>query len=64
MVIWVEIYCASLVILLSVFYFRERAKAGPLAPRVILIMTEMAALFALVPATAYALLTGLLKKGR
>ena len=64
MVIWLRIYCISLVILLLVFYFRERAKAGPIAPRVILIMAEMAALYALVPATAYVLLTGLMRKGR
>lgn len=64
MVIWLKIYCVSFVILLLVFYFHERAKAGPLVPHVLLIMTEMAALFALVPATVYVLLTGLIRKGR
>ena len=57
-------YGLSLATLLSVFYFRERAKAGPLAPRVILVMTQMAALFALVPATAYVLVSELLRRGR
>lgn len=64
MVIWVEIYCASLVILLVVFYFYERTKVRVIAPRVILIMAEIAALFALIPATAYVLLAGLLRTGR
>ena len=42
----------SFVILLVVFYFcyfYERAKAGALKPRVVLIMAELAALFALFP---------------
>ena len=64
MVIWLEIYCASLVLLLVVFYFYERTKVRPIAPRVILIMAEIAALFALVPPTAYVLLTGILRTGR
>ena len=54
----------SFVILLVVFYFYERAKAGPVKPRVVLIMAELAALFALFPATAYLLLIELLKKHR
>ena len=58
------VYGASFVILLLVFYFHERTKAGPIAPRVVLIMAELAALFALFPATAYLLLTGLLKRHR
>jgi hypothetical protein len=42
----------------------ERAKAVPLARRVVLVMTQMAALFALAPATIYVLLTELLKRHR
>ena len=61
---WLKIYGVSLLILLAAFYLRERAKAGPIAPRVILVMTQMAALFALVPATAYVIVTGLIRKGR
>ena len=57
-------YGTSFVILLAVFYFYERAKTGPINPRVVLIMTELAALFALLPATAYLLLTELLKRHR
>ena len=57
-------YGISLATLLSVFYFRERVKAGPLAPRVILVMSQMAALFALVPATAYVLVSELLRRAR
>ena len=64
LVIWLEIYVASLVILLSVFYFNERTKAGPIAPRTILVMSEMAALFALFPATVYAIFAGLVRRGR
>jgi hypothetical protein len=62
--IWLEIYCASLVLLLVVFYLYERTRVGRLAPRVILIMAEIAALFALIPATAYVLFAGLLRTGR
>ena len=61
---WLKIYGASLLILLSGFYVRERVKAGPIAPRVILIMTQIAALLAMVPATAYVIVTGLIRKGR
>jgi uncharacterized membrane protein len=57
-------YSVSFVILLVVFYSHERTKAGPLARRVLLIMTQMAALLALLPATAYVLLTELLKRHR
>ena len=57
-------YGLSLATLLSVFYFRERAKAGPPPPRVILIMSQFAAVFALVPATAYVLVSELLRRGR
>ena len=42
----------------------ERAKAVPLARRVVLVMTQMAALFGLAPATIYVLLTELLKRHR
>ena len=64
MVVWLEIYCASVVLLLVTFYFYERAKVGPITPRVILVMTEMAAFFALVPATAYVLFREMLRRGR
>ncbi len=57
-------YGASLATLLSLLYFRERAKAGPLAHRVVLVMTQMAALFALVPATVYVLVSELLRRAR
>jgi len=57
-------YSVSLLILLIFFYFHERAKAGPLGRRVVLVMTQMAALFALAPATIYVLLTELLKRHR
>jgi hypothetical protein len=57
-------YGTTFAILLVVFYFYERAKAGPVKPRVVLIMAELAALFALFPATAYLLLTELLKRHR
>lgn len=57
-------YVISFLVLLGVFYSHERKKAGPLARRVLLIMTQMAALFALAPATVYVLLTGLLGKHR
>ena len=57
-------YFISLVILLVVFYCYERTKAGPLAPRVILIMTQMAAVFALAPATLYVLVRELLRHDR
>ena len=57
-------YSVSFVILLVVFYSHERTKAGPLAHRVLRIMTQMAALFALAPATVYVLLAGLLRKHR
>ena len=57
-------YGTTFAILLVVFYFYERAKAGPLKRRVLLIMAELAALFALFPATAYVLLIELLKRHR
>ena len=57
-------YFVSLVILLLVFYFHERAKAGPVTRHVLRIMTQMAALFALFPATGYVLLTELLRRNR
>lgn len=57
-------YAISFLILLVVFYSHERTKAGPLARRVLLIMSQMAAIFALAPATVYVLLTGLLRKQR
>jgi hypothetical protein len=63
-VVWLKIYCASVVLLLVIFYLYERAKVGPIAPRVILVMTEMAAFFALLPATAYVLFTEMLRRGR
>ena len=40
------------------------ANTGPIKPRVVLIMAGMAALFALLPATAYLLLAELLKSQR
>jgi hypothetical protein len=52
-----------LVILLA-FYFHERAKAGSVTFHVLRIMTQMAALFALAPATGYVLLTELLRRNR
>lgn len=55
-------YFVSLVILLLVFYFHERAKVGPVTRHVLRIMTQMSALFALVPATAYVLITELLRR--
>ena len=58
------VYSVSLFILLIIFYFHERAKAGPLGRRVVLVMTQMAALFALAPATVYVLLTELLRRHR
>jgi hypothetical protein len=42
----------------------ERAKGGPLVRLVVLVMTQVAALFALAPATIYVLLTELLKRHR
>jgi len=42
----------------------ERAKAGPVGRRVVLVMTQMAALFAPAPATIYVLLTELLGRHR
>jgi len=57
-------YGASLAIVLLVFYFRERANAGPLPPRAILIMIQIAAFLALVPAAAYVLFSELLRRGR
>ena len=64
MVIWVKVYVASVVILLAIFYVHERTRVGPVHRRAILVMSEMAALFALVPATAYVLVTGLLRGDR
>ena len=63
-VIWLEVYVASVAILLAFFYVYERAKVGPISHRAMLVMTEMAALFGLVPPTMYVLLTGLLRTGR
>ena len=57
-------YSVSLTILLVVFYVRERSKVGPIHQRTLLIMTEIAALFALLPATTYVLFTQLVKRGR
>jgi len=57
-------YVISLGILLLVFYFHERAKAGSVTPHVLRVMTKMSALFALVPATAYVLITELLRRRR
>jgi hypothetical protein len=57
-------YAISFLILLVVFYSHERTKVGPLARRVLVIMTQMAAIFALAPATLYVLLMGLLRKHR
>jgi hypothetical protein len=57
-------YFVSLLILLLILYSHERAKAGPLGRRVVLVMTQMASLFALAPATIYVLLTELLKRHR
>ena len=51
-------------LLFSALYFRERAKVGRLPHRVILVMSEMAALFALVPATMYVIISELLRRGR
>ena len=53
-------YAISFLILLVVFYSHERSKAGLCAS----IMSQMAALFALAPATLYVLLSGLLRKHR
>ena len=57
-------YSVSLAILLVILYFRERSKVGPIQQRTLLIMTEIAALFALLPATTYVLFTQLVKRGR
>jgi uncharacterized membrane protein len=57
-------YAISFLTLLVIFYSHERKKVGRLARRVFVIMTQMAAIFALAPATLYVLLTGLLKKHR
>jgi hypothetical protein len=57
-------YGTSWTILLLALYFRERAKVGRLSRRVILVMTEMTALFALVPATAYVIVSEVLRRGR
>lgn len=57
-------YSVCVLIVLVVFYSHERIKTGPLARRVIVIMTQMAALFALAPATIFVLLTELLRKHR
>jgi hypothetical protein len=51
------------VIVLLVFYVYERAKVGSIPPRTILVMGEIAAVFALVPATAYVLFSELAKRG-
>jgi hypothetical protein len=40
----------------------ERAKAGPLGRRVVLVMTQIATFFAPAPATIYVLLTELLRR--
>jgi len=64
LIIWLMAYSVCLVIILVGFYSYERSKVGRLAPRVILIMTQMSALYALVPATVYVLLRGLLNKHR
>ena len=58
------VYAVSLVIILAGFYSYEHSKVGRLAPRVILIMTQMSALYALAPATVYVLLRQLLSKHR
>lgn len=57
-------YSVSFVILLVVLYSHERTKTGPLARCVPLIMTQMAALLALLRAAAYVLLTELLTRHR
>jgi hypothetical protein len=54
----------SLVILLVVSYYPRAHQGRPLTPRVILIMSQVAALFALAPATVYVLLAELLRKHR
>jgi hypothetical protein len=55
-------YFVSLLIVLLILFSHERAKAGPLARCVVLVITQMAALFALAPATIYVLLTELLRR--
>jgi hypothetical protein len=57
-------YFASVIILLAAFYVRERAKVGPISGRTIRVMTEIAAMLALLPATAYVIFTQLMKSGR
>ena len=57
-------YAVSLGVILVGFYSYERSKVGTLAPRVILIMTQMSALYALAPTTVYVLLRVLLSKHR
>jgi hypothetical protein len=57
-------YFVSIVILLTMFYVREPANAGPISGRTILIMTEIAAVFALLPASVYVLFAELIKSAR
>jgi RsiW-degrading membrane proteinase PrsW (M82 family) len=57
-------YVVSVVVLLVVFYVRERAKAGPISGRTILVMAEVAAMIGLLPATAYVLFSQLIKSGK
>jgi hypothetical protein len=64
LVIWLEVYVTSWVILLVAFYVNERARVGPIAPRKVRVMSEMAAVFALVPATVYVLFAELAKRSR
>ena len=62
LITWLIAFAVSFAIILAGFYVYERSKAGPLAARVVLIMSQMSALYALVPATVYVLLRGLLRK--
>jgi hypothetical protein len=57
-------YLVSVLILLIAFYARERAKFGPISGRTIRVMTEIAAMVALLPAAAYVLFSQLIKNAR
>ena len=54
----------SIVILLTMFYIREPAKAGPISGRTSLIMRDIAAVFPLLPASVYVLFAQLMKSGK
>ena len=62
LITWLIAFAVSFAIIFVGFYVYERSKVGPLAPHVILVMSQMSAVYALVPATVYVLLRGLLRK--